>query len=343
MKTVDIETIDIKIPYINKTIISKPNKIKTMLPEVFIKLLASISLIVIVFIFIFVFAKAWPVLHTSGLSYFTTNGFDTQISEAFYATSEAPMLNFGMLGLITGTLASTLFALVIATILGIGAAIAICELAPRPVSLFLIAMTRMLASIPSVVFGLIGIVTVVPLIQDTFITTDMQIKYLEYFQMTGRNLLSSVIVLTFMIVPIIITLTIDAIKAVPHHYKEAGFAFGMSHFRVIYKIILPSARSGIIASVILAAGRGIGEAIAVSMVCGGLGVVPDLSRGFVSLLAPVLPLSAAIVNKSEAMGAIGVESALFSCGAILLLMGAVLSLGAKWIERLMRRSVGYED
>lgn len=343
MKTLEIESIDIKLSRINKSVLSKPNKIKTVLPEVIIKLLASISLIVIVFIFIFVFAKAWPVLQASGMSYFFTSGFDTQISEAFYSSAEAPMLNFGMFGLIAGTITSTFLALIIATIIGIGAAIAICELAPRLVGIFLTGMTRMLASIPSVVFGLIGIVTIVPIIQSTFITTDMQIKYLDFFQMTGRNLLSSVIVLTFMIVPIIITLTIDAIKAVPKHYKEAGFAFGMPHFRVISKIILPSARSGIIASVILAAGRGIGEAIAVSMVCGGLGIVPNFTRGFASLLAPVLPLSAAIVNKSEAMGSMSVESALFSCGAILLLMGAFLSLGAKWVERLMRRSVGYED
>lgn len=334
---------DSNTSYQKKTKLSKPNKVKMMLPEVIIKLLASVSLIIIVFIFIFVFMKAWPVFRDSGINYFTKGGFDKQIQEAFYSTEENPMLQFGMLGLIMGTIITTFFALVVAAIIGVGASIAICELSPKPIRVFLIAMTRLLASIPSVVFGLIGIVTVVPLIQNTFITTQMQIKYLDYFQMTGRNLLSSVVVLTFMIVPMVISLTNDALVAVPKHYKEAGFAFGMSHFRVILKIMLPSARSGIIASIILAAGRGIGEAIAVSMVCGGIGVIPDLSLGVASLLAPVLPLSAAIVNKSEAMGSFSVESALFSCGAILLVMGAILSIGSKIIEKIMRRSVGYED
>lgn len=327
----------------SRVIRSKPNKIKAMLPEVIIKLLASVSLIVIFFIFIFIFSKAWPVIHASGLDFITTSGFDTQISDAFNASTDAPMLRFGMFGLIAGTMMTTLFALLIATFLGLGSAIAICEFAPKSLSVILVGMTRLLASIPSVVFGLIGIVTVVPFVQDTFITTELQIEYLSYFQMNGRNLLSSIVVLSFMIVPIVITLTSDALKAVPHHYKEAGFALGMSHFRVIYKIQIPAARSGIIASVILAAGRGIGEAIAVSMVCGGLGYVPDFSQGFVSLLAPVLPLSAAIINKSEAMGSANVESALFSCGAILLVMSAILSISAKVIEKQLRRSVGYDD
>jgi phosphate transport system permease protein len=144
-----------------------------------------------------------------------------------------------------------------------------------------------------------------------------------------------------MIVPTVISLSIDAINYVPQSYIEAGFAFGMTHFRVIWKIMLPCARSGIIAGLILAAGRGIGEAIAVSMVCGGVAVVPDFTRGFVAFLAPVLPLSAAIVNKSEAMGPKAVDSALFACAAMLLFMGAFLSFGAKLIERQMRKAVGY--
>jgi phosphate transport system permease protein len=150
-----------------------------------------------------------------------------------------------------------------------------------------------------------------------------------------------VIVLTFMLVHTVTSLSRDAINSVPKRYREAGFAFGMSHFRVIWKIILPSSRSGVIASVILAAGRGIGEAIAVSMVCGGVGITPDFSRGFVSLLAPVLPLSSAIINKSEAMGGnTAINAVLFSCAAILLLIGTALSIAARLIGAYMRKKTG---
>ncbi len=318
-------------------------KYSEILPEAIIRALSLVAVAAIVFIFWFVISKAIPVMSNSGFGLFTNTGFDKQISEAFYAPNDAPMLTFGMLGLITGTLLSTLLALAIASILAIGAAIVICELARKQVSIILTAIVRLLASIPSVVFGLIGIITVVPLIENLFITVDMQIEYLEFFQMTGKNLLSSVVVLSFMIVPTIISLSIDAINAVPNSQKEVGFAFGMSHFRVIWKILLPSARSGITAGIILGAGRGIGEAIAVSMVCGGIGYIPNMAHGFAALLTPVLPLSAAIINKSEAMSVPAVESALFTCGAILFLFGAVLSVTARFIEKRMRRKAGYDD
>ena len=311
------------------------------IPEMLIKTVSFFAVLTIIFIFFFVFSKAWPVFRESGIEYFTTTGFDTQISEAFYASSDEPVLKFGMLGVIMGTLVSTVLSVAIATVLGVGSAIAIVELASKRISGVLTAIVRLLAAIASVVFRLIGIMTVVPLVEKLFITVDMQIEFIQYFQMTGRNLLSSVIVLTFMIVPMIISLSIDALKSVPNNQREVGFAFGMSHFRVIWKILLPAARSGITASIILATGRGIGEAIAVSMVCGGIGLVPNPGFGFASLLAPVLPLSAAIVNKSEAMSVASVESALFSCGAILLVFGAVLSIAARMVESHLRRKAGY--
>jgi phosphate transport system permease protein len=313
------------------------------MPQIIITLLSAISIAIIAFIFVFVFSKAWPVFAHNGLSYFSGGGFDRQISDAFYSSADDPSLTFGMLGLILGTLCTTLAALLLAGFIGVGASITICEYTGPKLSAVLLAVVRLLASIPSVIFGLIGIVTVVPLVEKLFVTVDMQIEYLDYFQMTGKNMLSAIIVLTFMIVPTVISLSTDAIRAVPHSYKESGFAFGMSRFRVIYKILLPSARSGIIAGLILAAGRGIGEAIAVSMVCGGLGIIPRAGFGFVNFLAPTLPLAAAIINKSEAMGSMPVEAALFSCGATLLVIGATLSLGASLVEKSLRKAAGYRD
>lgn len=312
------------------------------LPKIVIYMLSAVSIAVIIFIFIFVFYRAFPVIKESGISLFTTGGFDQQIQEAFYSSEDDPMLHFGILGLILGTLTTTLSAVIFATLIGIGAAVIICEYASKKISPFLIAAVQTLASVPSVVFGLIGIITVVPLIEKLFITVDRQINHLEYFQMSGRNLLSASIVLTFMIAPTIVSLTADALRSVPNMYKETGYAFGMSKFRVIFKIIIPGARSGIIAGIILAVGRGIGEAIAVSMVCGGIGFIPKGSLGFINFLAPTLPLASAIINKSEAMGSSAVESALFTCGAALLVIGAILSIGSKIIEKYIRKANGYD-
>ncbi|MCL2122113.1 MAG: phosphate ABC transporter permease subunit PstC [Clostridiales bacterium] len=313
------------------------------MPQMLITLLSVISIAIIAFIFLFVFSKAWPVFQHNGLSYFISGGFDKQISDAFYSSADDPSLSFGMLGLILGTLLTTTFSLIIAGLMGVGASIFICEYTSGPVSQILLALVRLLASIPSVIFGLIGIVTVVPVVEKLLITIDMQIAYIPYFQMTGKNMLSAIIVLTFMIVPTVISLSADAIKAVPPVYKEIGYSFGMRHFRVVYKIILPSARSGIIAGLILAAGRGIGESIAVSMVCGGLGIIPKAGFGFINFLAPTLPLAPAIINKSEAMGSMPVEAALFSCGATLLVIGAFLSIGAGVVQKQLRKAAGYHD
>ena len=241
------------------------------LPKSVIYLLSAISIAIIVFIFGFVFYRAWPVIKNSGLSLVTTGGFDSQIQTAFYATAEAPALNFGLAGLIYGTLMTTLISLAVATLIGIGAAITISEYTSSRISAFFIAIVRLLASVPSVVFGLVGIVTVVPLFQKLFEENFDLFKAWNYAGWDGRNMLTAIIVLTFMIVPTVVSLSVDAIRAVPNAYRETGYAFGMKKFRVVSKIVLPGARSGIIAGVVLAAGRGIGEAIAVSMVCGGLG------------------------------------------------------------------------
>lgn len=313
------------------------------IPKIIISILSAVSIAIIIFIFIFVFYRAMPVFRASGINYFIKGGFDSQINEAFNSFDSDPMLTFGMLGLISGTLLTTFFALLIASLLGIGSAITICEFSSGKVSTILITIVRLFAAVPSVIFGLIGYITVVPLVEKLFITTDMQIEYLSMFQMTGRNMLSAIIVLTFMIAPTIISLSVDALNSVPDSLKETGYAFGMTKFRVIYKIMLPFARPGIIAGVILGAGRGIGEAIAVSMVCGGLGIIPAGKLGFINFLAPTLPLAAAIVNKSEAMGSFAVESALFSCGATLLIIGTVLSISAKLIEKHLRRKEGFDD
>ncbi|MDR0569915.1 MAG: phosphate ABC transporter permease subunit PstC [Clostridiales Family XIII bacterium] len=301
--------------------------------ELLMRVAALAGIVAIFFIFAFVFMKAAPVISHSGLGLVSKSGFDAQVSEAFYAPADEPMYVFGMLGLLLGTTLTTLISLAVAGFFSIGAAISICELAPRAVASPLIAVVRLMASIPSVVFGLIGAMLVVPFVERVFVTVDMQIEYLAFFQISGRNLLTSVIVLTFMIAPTVITLSTDALRAVPDIYRETGHAFGMSRFRVVWRILLPAARPGITAGFLLGAGRGVGEAIAVSMVCGGVGKIPSLAHGFAALLTPVLPLSAAIINKSEAMSVPAVESALFACGALLLVLGTLFSLAARLIVR----------
>lgn len=335
------------------------NKYFSGLPKIAIYLLSTVSIAVIAFVFVFIFYKSWPVLKGSGLSLITEGGFDTKVQEVFNsevfgtAAPDKPFA-FGMLALLAGTLLTTLAALSSAAFIGVGAALIVCEYSSGRVSAILMTLVRLLASIPSVVFGLIGFKVLVPFINDKmiwseaekFISVDQYIEYMTKYNvyLSGECLLTAMAVLTFMVVPMVTSLAVDAIRAVPHSQKETGFAFGMSKFRVIYKIILPNARSGITAGVILAAGRGIGEAIAVSMVCGGVGFIPKAALGLSNFLAPVLTLASAIINKSESMGTTAaLDSALFTCGAILLILGAFLSIGAGIVEKRMRKIAGYDN
>jgi len=318
------------------------SQVRDRICEAGVLVLTAISALIIVFIFLFILNRAWEIFKVNGLGFILNKGFDQQLSNAYYASAESPQWIFGALGLLIGTLTTTLGALIIAIPMGLGTAIVITELAPSWMKTFLQSVVRLLASIPSIVFGLLGLMIIVPFILNNFVNVDMQIKYINFFQLTGHSMLAGVIVLSIMITPIIIALSVDAINAVPKKFKEASLALGLSHWRTIVKVILPAAKSGIIAGIILGTGRAIGEAIALSMVSGGVGNIPNPAHGPVFFLTPVLTLASAIVNKSEAMSTPTIEAALFACGVVLLITSTTLSLLTKIVEIIVKRGEGIE-
>lgn len=320
----------------------KFTRLKESAYEKGILLLTVTSAIIIIFIFIFILNKAWNIFKVNGFGFVTRKAFDQQIMDAFNAPADQPVWSFGALGLLVGTLTTTLGAMVIAITAGLGTAIVITELAPSWMRVFLQSVVRLLASIPSIIYGLIGLMVVVPFIGKHLVTNDLQIKYIQYFQLTGNSMLSGIIVLSIMVLPVFVALSVDAINAVPKKYKEASLALGLSHWRTIVKVIIPAAKSGILAGIILAAGRAMGEAIALSMVSGGIGNIPNPAHGPVFFLTPVLTLASAIVNKSETMAVPSIESALFACGVVLLVTCTLLSLFTKIVERFVKRREGLE-
>ncbi len=323
------------VPPIRKR--SKSRRLGDSVKEKLVFLIALSSAVVIVLIFLFIFKEAHLILKNNFLHFVATTGFDQQIVRAY---SGETSVRFGALGLIIGTLTTTLGALISAVITGLGTAIVITELAPPATKYVLQTVVRLLASIPSVIYGLIGLMIIVPFIRQTLITSSLQVQYINRFQLSGNSMLAGIVVLSIMIVPLIIALAVDAINAVPDRYREAGLSLGLSHWRTIVKIILPTAQSGIWAGIILAAGRAMGEAIALSMVSGGIGNIPRLSDGPVFFLTPVLTLASAIVNKSEIMSIASVQSALFACGVVLLVTSTFLSLAARVVEYLVARGEG---
>ncbi len=184
--------------------------------------------------------------------------------------------DFGILSLIVGSFLVTLGALIIAVPLGIGVAIYISEIAPFKVKEILKPTVELLAGIPSVVYGLFGLIFVSPLITNLLGVP------------IGLNIFNAALILGIMIVPIISSMSEDALSSVPKSLREASYGLGANKWETTIKIVLPAAKSGIFSSIILGFGRAVGETMVVLMVAGGAAQIPD------SLFDPVRPMPATI-------------------------------------------------
>lgn len=293
-------------------------------------LLATIiSSTAFLFIIFFIVRKALPVLQYNGIDFLINSGWDQNVNNAW--ESETPLWKFGALPLIAGTFLSTGGALLLTFFLGTGCAIFLAELSPPAIRRPVEAIVRLLAGIPSVVFGLIGLLLVVPFIMNTLISNELMTEYIKIaIPLDGSSLIAGIVVLSFMILPFFITVATDALRSVPKTYKEASLALGVTDWRTITKVIIPVATPGIITGIILASARAVGEAIALSMVAGSMSLIPDPSHGLVFFLEPIRTMASAIVDYKETMGEATTESALFAVGSILLLISLLLSLAARF-------------
>ncbi len=226
---------------------------------------------------------------------------------------------YGIFPMIAGTLAVTVLALVLGLPLGLGCAILLSEVAPQWSRNILKPAIETLAGIPSVVYGFFGLVVIVPFIMNNL-------------GGSGLSLLACGIVLAIMILPTIISVSEDAIRSVPREYREGALAIGATRWQTITGIVVPAARSGILASAVLAMGRAIGETMAVWMVSGNTVAIPT------SLLSRVAPMPAAIALEwNYASG--NHRTALFAIGIVLLAVIMLLNLAVYLTsrERLVER------
>lgn len=229
--------------------------------------------------------------------------------KSWYPISEPP--EFGILPLILGTVLVTLGAAAISVPLGIAAAIYISEIAPKRIKEVLKSGVELLAAIPSVVLGFIGMVTVVPWIKATFGIP------------TGLTALSGSVILAFMAMPTIVSIAEDALYSVPKSYKEGAYALGATQWQTIYRVVLPAASSGIAAAVMLGIGRVVGETMAVMMVTGNSPSMPK------SLLEPVRTLTATVAAEmGETVQGSDHYFALFAIGIVLFLITFAINMTA---------------
>jgi phosphate transport system permease protein len=158
----------------------------------------------------------------------------------------------------------------------------------------------------------------------------------------GSCLLAGISILAFMILPFFVTVATDSLRSVPRSYIDGGLALGMTRWRTVWRIQLPAATPGLIAGLVLAAARGIGEAIAISMVAGAIAFIPNLAHGpLYLLLEPIRTMASAIVeNGGEAMDVPAMAAALFGLATLLLLFSITLSLAARWAFTFFSRRMG---
>lgn len=230
--------------------------------------------------------------------------------------SEPP--KFGIIPLLLGSIYVTVGAIVICVPFGVAAAMFIAEVAPGHLKHVLKSLVEMLASIPSVVLGFIGIVWLGPFLRNALHLS------------TGMCGLTGSLLLAFMALPTIITISEDALVGVPRTYKEAAFGLGATQWQALWRIILPAASSGIIAAVMLGIGRVIGETMVVMMVTGNAPVIPK------SILEPLRTLTATIAGEmGETVGGSEHYFALFAVGVVLFIITFAINFVA---DICMRRA-----
>jgi phosphate ABC transporter permease protein PstC len=248
----------------------------------------------IVLIFAFIFREGLPLMAKVGIPKF--------IAGSQWAPSRGL---YGILPMIVGSLEVTLLAIVFGAVLGLSCSMFLAEFAPRWSVRLLKPVIELLAGIPSVVYGFIGVVVLVPLIRRSF-------------GGPGFSVLASAIILGIMILPMVIAVSLDALQAVPLSYKEGSLALGATRWQTLYRVTFPAARSGVIAALILGMGRAVGETMAVIMVAGNAVKIPH------SVLEPVRTLTSNIaLEMGYASG--DHQAALFATGVVLFIITMILN------------------
>jgi len=270
---------------------------------------ALTAVLVILLIAFFIFQKGWPVISGYGL-WQMLSGTVWQPTKQVY----------GILPMLTGTFYITAIALLIGIPFGLATAIYLAELAPVKASAVIRPAIELLAAIPSVIYGLFGMVAVNTLMRS--LQRGLLAGALPPDYQLGYSVLSGGIVLAVMIVPTIINISEDALKAVPRTYKEAALALGSTHLQTIFRVQLPAAKSGIISAVMLAMGRALGETMALIMVIGNVVALP--AHGLFSIFAPSTSLTATIALEMG-YAAPDHRAALFAIGVFLFVLIALLN------------------
>ena len=281
---------------------TKSSKFKENAMRAVFALTACVSIAAVVLICVFLFASGIPTMKTVGLGNFLF-GMTWAPSQGLY----------GIFPMIVASIIVTAGAILFGVPLGLLCAVFLARFCPKRLYRVLKPAAELLAGIPSIVYGFFGLVVIVPLMQ-------------SLFGGSGKGILTASIMLGIMILPTIINVSESALRAVPDSYYEGSLALGATHERSVFSAVLPAARSGILAGVILGVGRAIGETMAVAMVAGNQPILPE------SLLSGVRTLTANIVQEMGYATDLHRE-VLIACGVVLFVFILIINLCFSALKR----------
>ncbi|MFP4168047.1 MAG: phosphate ABC transporter permease subunit PstC [Desulfonatronovibrionaceae bacterium] len=274
-------------------------------------LLGATGLIILTLIMVFLVMEGLPIFSEVSL-------VDFIFGKEWYPTYDPP--DFGILPLIAGTFSVTIISSLIAVPLGVMTAVYLAEVASPGIRKVVKPVVELIEGLPTVVIGFFGMVVVAPFLQSIF---DMP---------TGLNLFNASIMLAFMSVPTICSVSEDAIYSVPQELKEASLALGATHLETILRVILPASLSGISTGVILGVSRAVGETMVVLMVAGGAAMIPG------SLFDPIRPMPASIAAEmAEAPYQSEHYYALFAIGLVLFVFTFAFNMLADYLAHKHRQ------
>jgi phosphate transport system permease protein len=307
--------------------------------------LGAVSLLTcvcVIAMIVFVAIRAWPAFAHNGLGLLGSGGDVDRQMGSMVTTGVHPAAaayHLSAWPIVYGTLLTTSIALALGLPIALLSSIFIVEFAPAPLRRVTVPVVRLLASVPSVIYGLIGVLVLVPFVGNHLITASEKTSAQSTVLLTGAGLGVAAVILTVMIVPIMVALISEALAGVPASWREGAMALGVHRLRATLAVSLKAIRPAIVAAAALACARALGEAVMISMVSGSRSFAPNLHYGLATFFAePLRTLASAIVDYAEGLGgAPALNSTLYAFALLLLFSAVALSLGAYLVKLPLRK------
>jgi len=289
-----------------------------------------------------VFVHGWPSFSHNGLAWFGPGGNveeELSLISQSAETGAGYVYTFHAWPLIWSTILIAGGSVILGLIAALFISVFLVEFAPNWMASILTPVVRFLASIPSVIYGLLGVLVLVPFIGNHLISEHQKASVAGIISLTGYSLMAAIIVLTIMIAPLMVSIFTDALNSVKPGWLEGSLALGVNRWRTIWKIGVRAARPAIVAGTVLALARAIGESVMLAMLSGSTAFAPNPADGLIFIYEPSRPLAPTIVKSVDQLSSPPAKATLFAIASFLLFSAAMFSL-AGWATRRAMNKYG---